>query len=145
MKNSNGFTLIELMLVIGLIAILSGLSVSVFSASQTKNDLNIAVSTFVNSARNAQIKARLSIQDDSWGVKKEQSQIIVFKGNNFNTRDQSYDQITNISPNINYSGFNEFSFSKVTGLPLAAGSITLSNAPGQTLTVNISSNGVINY
>ena len=144
-KNNKGFTLIELMLVISLIALLSGLSISVFSSTQTKNDLNIAVSTFVNDARNAQIKARLSSQDDAWGVKIEQSQIILFKGNNFNSRDQSYDQITKISPNITFSGLSDYSFVKVTGLPVVPGSVTLSNVSGQDLTINISSNGVINY
>ena len=144
-KNNKGFTLIELMLVISLIALLSGLSISVYSSTQTKNDLNIAVSTFVNDARNAQIKARLSNQDDAWGVKIEQSQIILFKGNNFSSRDQSYDQISKISPNITYSGLSDFSFAKVTGLPVVPGSVTLSNVSGQNLTINISSNGVINY
>lgn len=144
-NNKNGFTLIELILVISLIALLSGLSLSVFSRTQTKNDLNVAISSFASISRNAQIKARLSIQDDGWGVKIEQSKITLFKGNNFMSRDQSQDQITKISPNISISGINELSFAKITGLPSTSGTIVISELYGQDFNINIANNGVINY
>ena len=144
-NNKNGFTLIELILVISLIALLSGLSLSVFSRTQTKNDLNVAISSFASISRNAQIKARLSIQDDGWGVKIEQSKITLFKGNNFMSRDQSQDQITKISPNISISGINELSFAKITGLPSTSGTLVISELYGQDFNINIANNGVINY
>ncbi len=53
-KKQSGFTLIELMVSLALIMILASISIPVYHSFQTRNDLDIAVSTTAQIIRRAQ-------------------------------------------------------------------------------------------
>ncbi|MDO8260622.1 MAG: prepilin-type N-terminal cleavage/methylation domain-containing protein, partial [Candidatus Magasanikbacteria bacterium] len=53
-----GFTLIEMLLTLTVIALLAGLSAPIYMSFQGRNDLNVANSVVVSSLRRAQTLAR---------------------------------------------------------------------------------------
>lgn len=140
-----GFTLIELLLSIGLMAILAGIGAPIFSRSQTKNDLDMAVVSLAQSWRRGQALAMASEGDSLWGVKVSAGAITLFKGAAFAARDTNYDETFDLPATISVSGaVGEISFSKLTGTPSAAGAVTLANFADST-TITINSQGTVSY
>lgn len=144
MKTTNGFTLLELLLVIATITILVGFSVPVSARSQVKNDLDIATSTIVQSLRRAEILSKAVDGDIGWGVNIGSGNITLFKGNTYATRDTNFDETTTLQPTITPSGLSEIDFAKFTGLPGSTGTITLTTS-SDTKNITINAKGAIDY
>src|SRR3990167_8395347 len=111
MKNA-GFTMIELLLSISIIAIIAGMSAPIYQAFQVRNDLDIATVSIVQSLRRAQILSEAVDGDSSWGVKVQSGSIILFKGVNYATRDINFDEKFDVSASITPSGVSEVAFTK---------------------------------
>ena len=79
----SGFTIIELMITVALVAMVAAFSFSAFQSFQVKNDLDIAVNTIVQSLWRAQTLAQASDGDISWGVKVQSGSIVLFGGASF--------------------------------------------------------------
>lgn len=139
-----GFTLVELLIVLGIIVIISSISFGVYKAYPQQNDLEAGKISVAQSMRRAQVLAQIQKEDDDWGVKVDSSQAVVFKGNDYATRDTSYDEILEISPRVIISGDTEFIYTKFTGLPQSTGTVNLSLA-GENKTVTINDKGTISY
>jgi len=78
-KNNNGFTLVELLVVIGCISILTAVAVPSYALMQKNIGLSNAAQEVVNTLRVAQNNA-ISAQDGvNWGVHFEQNQYILCK------------------------------------------------------------------
>lgn len=145
-KPQKGFTLIELLLSIALITALAGLSLSVFRRTQTTNDLRLATDAIVNSTRRARSLALLASEDDNWGIRVNSGEVVVFKGNDYSSRDTSYDIITPISPTISSSPSTiEMYFNKTTGTPSASGSSTFTNVSNNSVIITTNNKGVVSY
>ena len=78
-----GFTIIEVIIALSVVAILTGISLPIYKIMQQKNDLKMAEYVAVSAMRRAQILSQSVKEDSSWGVHIESSQIIVFKGSNY--------------------------------------------------------------
>lgn len=141
---SQGFTLLELLLSLALIAILAGFSASIFLRIQTKNDLDSSAATVVQNLRRAQLLAQAVDSDIAWGVKIQNGSIILFKGASYATRDTAFDEISTIPNSIGASGVSEIVYNKFTGLPQLSGTITLSTNT-DTSTVTINEKGTVSY
>lgn len=139
-----GFSLIEVLLAIALIALLSGLAAPVFLRLQTKNDLDLAAVSLAQSLRRAQVLAQAVDGDTSWGVKAQNGSIVIFKGVSYTARDTLYDESFDLPAGISPSGTTEYVFSKFTGLPQTTGSVTLSTE-SDTQTVTLNAKGIVNY
>src|SRR3989338_1847 len=132
-----GFTLLEILLVISLIAALAAISVPVNQGWQQKNDLDIAVNTFVQNSRRAQTLAQGMASDTSWGVLVATSTLVLFQGASYAARASSTDEITDFGSDISVSGAAEIVFAKFTGFPAAATTTTLSISADETHTITI--------
>ena len=141
----DGFTLLEVLLSITLIAILAAISVPFYQSFQVRNDLDIATNTVVQALRQAQTLSQAVDQDISWGVKIQIGSIILFKGPNYISRDSSYDEIYDISSGIASSGLDEIVFAKFTGEPPMTGTTILTSSGGEIRNITINSKGMITY
>ncbi len=84
--------------------------------------------------------------DSDWGVYIGADSIVLFKGDDYATRDSDYDEIYAKTSNVSVSGISEEVFEKFTGDPSATGDIILSTSnPTRTSTITINSKGVVSY
>lgn len=140
-----GFTLLEVVLTVSVIAALMALAIPVYQSFQVKNDLDIAAQTMAQSLRRAQILAQAVEGDASWGVQAASGAIVLFKGVNFATRDPNYDETFEVPGSITSSGLLEVVFSKFSGLPQSTGLITLTTVTNETKTITINAKGAVLY
>ena len=142
----NGFTLLEVLLSIALIAILVGLSLPVYYTLFSKNDLDVAKNQVAQSLGRAAFLSSASDGDTNWGVKILSGSIIVFKGTNYTSgRDASFDESYPTASSITPSGLTEIVFNKMTGLPQIKGDIILTSTNGETRIITINSKGTVSY
>lgn len=139
----NGFSLIEVLLSIALIGILAGLSLPVYTGYVTRNDTQIAAVTLAQAYRHAQSLARSGKHDTAWGVHGENGSITVFTGSDYTTRNTDYDEKTEISSAIGFSGTDTVIFEKFTGTPDTTANVTLSSVQGGTKTVSLNEKGMV--
>src|SRR3989344_8203700 len=125
-SSSKGFTLLEVILSLAIVAILTGLSLPVYRTLMTKNDLDIATVTVVQSLRRAQTLSQAVDGDTNWGVKVQSGGITVFKGTSYAARDATYDETFVIPDTITTGGVTETVYSKLFGAPQTTGTVTLS-------------------
>lgn len=142
-----GFTLIELIVVIGIFTIVSALSVPFIQSFQTSSNLHTHANTIVRTLRRAQQQAIAGRDDSSWGVYFDSSnnQFLMFLGDDYATRDEDYDQETEYSNIfiIDTDFGNEIYFSIYSGQPSEAGTITISSPNNQSKVISIGSLGMV--
>jgi hypothetical protein len=82
-------------------------------------------------------------EDSSWGVQFDQPLMTLFKGDSFSGRDTVYDENVEL-PDFELSGDLEYVFEKVTGLPVAAGTVTFTNEyTGEVRSLTVNAKGQI--
>lgn len=141
-KHISGFTLVEIILVV---AIISLLSFSVYSTSSKfliKNNLEDSLNNLVSSLRTAQINSINSKGTAKWGVNILSDQIILFYGDSYAGRDDSYDQIYHISKSVTVTP-KEIIFNRVEGNVASGLVISVTNNVGESAQVSINQQGII--
>ena len=140
-----GVTFIELMVVIGVLAIIFAASVPGFAFFQKGSSLDNDAEKIVNLLRLAQSKSLSSEGSGQYGVYFQfPNQYVLFKGVDYAGRDISYDKIYNISSEAEiYSGLTEFVFERVTGFVNQPGDVSLRliSDPLETKTIYIEGSG----
>lgn len=145
-KKSSAFTILEALMSMAMITVIAGISLAVFYGFQSRDNLEIASDTIVQSCRRAQIMSRASDGDASWGVRIQSGSIVIFKGTNYTSgRDAAYDEIFDMPTNISIAGVQEVVFTKFTGLPSATGTTTLTGVNNETKTITLNSEGMASY
>lgn len=144
MPDRLGFTLIEVLLVVSIMAVTSLIMVPVSIDYQQRNDLDTSQITFAQSIRRAQQLSMSGEGDSAWGVNVISGGIVIFKGNTYVARDASYDENYNISPAITFAGQLEYDFAKITGLPAQTGTATFTDNNYQKQVV-VNAKGIVNY
>ncbi len=142
--HKSAFSLIELILVVVLISISAGVVAPIYYSAKKANDLNTSLYTLVSSLRRAQLLSMAVYLDDNWGLKINNNEILIFKGNNFLSRDLDYDEVVSVNRSIVFTGLDELVYSKLTGRPNIDGDIFLT-LDNNTLSLNINSLGLIDY
>lgn len=140
-----GFTLLEMLLTIAALGIIAGIGAPVYQGMQVRNDLDIAATTIVETARRAQTLATASEGDATWGVYVVSEQIVLFRGTSYVARDTSYDEVTVLPLSIVPTGISELVFSKFTGVPQSTGTIVLTSSTNETRTITINTRGMLAY
>ena len=147
---SKAYTLIELIIVVSVMMILTGLAIFNLRSIGGAANIEQAKTTVVAALREAQTNSRAVLDDQSWGVHFETNKIIIFasSGSGFNP-DDSKNKIKLLGDNITCSvalsdGSNDILFIKRTGITDQPGVINLSDGSG-TQQIVINSQGSINY
>lgn len=142
-RKQEGFTLIELILVISLMLILGTLGTAFGARFLTQNGVSNATDQLIGDLRQAQIYAMIGKQNSNWGVNFASNTITLYKGATFASRTSAFDATFSVNANISISGFSDDNFTRVTGLPgfTTPQTITISGT-GETKTITINSQGV---
>jgi len=139
------FSLLEVMLSIGIVVIISGIYIPVYLSYQHRNGLDIAINSTAGTLRRAQSLARAVAGDESWGVKIQNQQVILFRGPSYATREETLDENINLPTNVTASA-NEIVFSKFTGRVAGSGTtITLITADNEQKNVDVNQEGTVSY
>lgn len=145
-NKQHGFTLLEVLLSVGIITALAGLSLPVFMSFNNRNDLDLAAQVVADSLRRAEVYSRGVSGDSQWGVKVQPGAVVLFKGATYATRNTDYDETTSISGALTVGGSDETVFSKLGAAPSGASSIVLaSSSINETRTVTINAKGMVDY
>ena len=137
-----GFTLIESLLSVALLALIAFIAAPVYQSFQVRNNLTVTQSHIVDTLRRAQQLSLASEGDIESGIRIETNSIILFRGINYATRDILFDEVSEIPSSIIPSGINEITFTKLKGLPSLTGVITLNSSMNETKTITINEKGV---
>ncbi|MCX6764153.1 MAG: type II secretion system protein [Candidatus Nealsonbacteria bacterium] len=143
-KSQKAFTLIEILLVIGIFSILAILTLPLSLDFYKKYQLDIYTQEIVQALRRAQLKSMSVEQDSRFGIYLAEGNYVLFRGNSYAVRELQYDEIFDIPYNISLSGLSEIVFSKLSGLPSVSGDIILTNGNEERI-ININSIGRISY
>jgi prepilin-type N-terminal cleavage/methylation domain-containing protein len=141
----NGFTLIEIMLVVVIMIIVGSISVPVYQSFQVTNNLDVAAYTITQTLRRAQVLSQSGAGNSVWGVHITNGSATLFKGANFEARDATLDEVAEISNNITPSGIADVVFLSLSGEPQTTGNITLTTSNNETKNISINAKGMIEY
>jgi prepilin-type N-terminal cleavage/methylation domain-containing protein len=140
-----GFTIVELLLTVAMIAIITGMAIPLYSISQSKDDLETESSMIAGAVRSARIFSTSGKENSEWGFHVETGKLIIFKGTSYSSRDISFDEELQIGESIVFSGLNDVYFTKLYGIPNTTGSLVLTIPDGSTKNIEINGQGTISY
>lgn len=113
---SNGLTLLEILIVVGIIAVLTSLSLPLGLDFYRSQQLEAQSQEIVQTLRRAQLKA-MSVEDDSsFGVYFTDDNYTLFKGGSYTTRETQHDEVFNLPLILTLNGLSEVVFSKLEGV-----------------------------
>lgn len=142
--SKKGFTLVEMLVVIALVSTMAFVAAGVTRLSFQKSQIGMETEQLMSTIRLAQTRSISGYQDDVWGVHISSGQYILFRGADFASRDDSYDEIHEFSNAVTAGGTSEIVFEIRTGETDDAGSVTLTHGvTGQTETITITGQGRI--
>jgi prepilin-type N-terminal cleavage/methylation domain-containing protein len=145
-KQIHGFSLIEMIIVVGIFSLISLISSSIYTSFKSQGNINIAAYTIVEGLRHAQSNAEKAKGDSRWGVEILSDKIVVFKGDDYNSRDTGSDEFLNFPNGISASGLSEVVFEKITGITSNTGTTTLTKTNStSTKDIYINEKGTITY
>ncbi len=139
-----GFTLIEVLIIVGIVATLSLSSVGFLSRFFTQNAVSNSVDQLTGQLRKAQIYAMAGKQNGNWGVRyaTASSQIILFQGDTYASRNTALDEKFTFNSNISVTGMTDIIFTRMTGTPSASATVVISGANNSD-TISVNSLGVV--
>lgn len=137
-----GLTTIELILSVGIIAVLFAISAPVFRTFLLKNDLEVSFNVFNQDLYRAQSLARNGERDSNWGVRIQPGSVTLFMGSSYATRNTAFDEVYTIPSSMAVIGTNEYVYQKFSGLPSASGATTIQYA-GESHTSTVNSKGMV--
>lgn len=133
-----GVSLVETILVVALIALLSGLSAFFYAKFLTQNTVVNNADQIVGLIRKAQAYSMAGKQGGAWGVKSSASpkRVVLYLQNN-----TSFDEYFSINQNISITAF-DILFGHFSGLPNTQPVITV-QSDNNVETITINSQGVV--
>lgn len=140
-----GFSLLDIVLTVALMAILLSVTVPVFLGFQSRSNLENALNTTVGGLRQAQSFARAGAHDGPWGVRLSGGVLTVFQGASYATRSMGFDEVVELAPSVTPTGLTEIVFSKLSGEPVSTGTIILTTQNNETKSITINAKGTLVY
>lgn len=147
-NNNNGFSLIEMLLSLAIIAIIAGLSAPVYFSYVAGNEFGLAIDTGVRSLRRAQFLAQNSDRDSNWGTYFATSSITIYAGASYAGRDSNYDERYDFPTTVT-STVVDINFNKLTGETASASTTLRSDVvadnSGDGVTISVNNKGMVNF
>ncbi len=141
-----GFTLLEMLLSVALIALIAGMGTPLYQALQVRTDLDIAAASYAHALRFAEVRARGVDGDASWGVRvATTTDIVLFQGASYAARNSTYDETYDLPVSVTVSGQDEIVFAKFTGIPGTTGTTTLTSTTGDVREIGVNAQGTVSY
>jgi prepilin-type N-terminal cleavage/methylation domain-containing protein len=143
---TRAFTLVEMIVVIGILGLLLALSIQSFSNFSRVEELAASATTLAEALRDARARTLASVAASQYGVKVDAHQFILFKGSSFSSSTPGNELYLFPYPVAASSSIWTFVFSRVTGNSSASGTIDLylPGLPGsQDKTVLVQTTGLV--
>jgi len=146
-KSDNGFTVIEILLVIAIIGVMAGLSAPYLGSFLARNELRNESLKIVDSLRRARNQTMAGVEDKIWGVHFESGKYVVFAGSSYSAADPLNDAV-DLPAVLTFSvinftgGGNDVVFSQPYGETLNYGTTTIQNDSGDSRTIVINQAGM---
>lgn len=134
-----GFTAVETLLTLGIIAITTGVSVPLFRTYQLRSDLDTAVEQAKHALERAQVLARAGQNDSMWGYAASEG--VLFQGEAFAIREPASDEFYVVPGTVHVSGLPEVVFQRVSGEPMTIGEIVYEAGNGERRIVSVTAEG----
>ena len=141
MIRRSGFTAVEVLLTLGVIAATAGVSMPMYRNFQVRSDLDLAVTQTLAGLTRAQLLSQTGQEDGQWGFQVVEGTI--FQGSSYVIRDPDFDEVILLPANISVYGIEEVVFSRVYGIPTPTGDIILEALNGDRRTITVSADGVV--
>lgn len=146
-----GFTLTELLIVIGILIITTAAAVPIYGQLQTTAQLDESAAQVVQAVRIARERSLAGLNDSRHGVYFEinvagDDKFILYQGQNYFSRNASYDRAVNLDSPLSLSTTlvgNEINFSQGLGIPNTVGLITLIHNASGSREITINSLGTV--
>jgi prepilin-type N-terminal cleavage/methylation domain-containing protein len=143
MKDNIGFTLIEIIVVIGILGILSSLGYLVTMDFYKSYAFNAERDTIVAILQKTRSQSLANINESSHGVHFGSGQYVIFQGLAYNSGD-AFNQAILSSFAITHSGLTDVVFTQLSGDASPSGSLILSDGK-RSAAIFINSEGQINW
>lgn len=146
-----GFTLIEILVVVALIALLATAVVVSTVSFRSQIDLNTAAQNILNTLRIARAKTLASESASQYGVYFESGQYVLFKGTSYNppASDNEFHSLPSgfEIANVSIGGGNEAIFQRLTGITSQSGSVDVRQIsdPAKSKTIVIDPSGEVAF
>jgi prepilin-type N-terminal cleavage/methylation domain-containing protein len=138
MAHRPGFSLFELIFVIGILGIIGGVAIPTYRDYQIRSDLDIAAQQVSQAVTRARILAQSGREQSAWGFKVQEG--VLYKGTQYSSRDTAFDEAYPMPSTIVASGLSDVSFSPIEGFPSATGTVILTTISGEQRNVVITIN-----
>lgn len=135
----------ELVLVIALIGFIAAITVPVYLSFQNRQELDVAAIVVAQNVRRAQTLAMACHGDTAWGIYIQDSDVTVYRGTNYGSREIDLDEVTGLPQTVSVEGgVKDIVFTKFSGEPTAAAAITL-NSNNSSKVISINEKGMVSY
>jgi prepilin-type N-terminal cleavage/methylation domain-containing protein len=142
-QSQAGFTLIEVIVVIIIVGVIfAGISAISFGVLGNSR-LTVETDRVVETLRRAQSRSVNGLYDDVWSVHVTSADITLYKGDDYATRDTSFDDQLELNSSVS-SSLNDVTFKFKTGATDDTGTITLTSpTSGTSATIEINDAGLV--
>lgn len=144
-RSTAGFSLLELILSISLIAVLASFSLPIYRVFQLNNQLDVAADIIAETSRRAQLLSQIGDRDSAHGIHLGSGELVMFTGDSYAGRQGEYDETFSLSDQLEFAGLSEIVFAELTGLPDVTGTIDITALNNATRRLQISAFGVVEY
>lgn len=143
-RRFEGFTLFEVMLVVGIIGFLAVLAIPFYQSFQVTSQLDNATQELIQNLRRAQARAMASDGFMAWGVHLENKRYVLFRGS-YSSADP-FNEVNDLPAALSLTNNigQDIVFTRVSGAASSVGSLILRTSSGQTSTISLNQLGVIN-
>ncbi len=139
-----GFTILEMMLVIGILVILASSVVPLFGQLQLISGIDSTKQEMVADFRLAQRQAAAGTYGEGAGLYIATSSYAIYSGPSYAERNQSYDVVREMTSFITTTGFSDMHFARYTGFPISTSSLVIIDTRTNTTdTIHIDTYGAI--
>lgn len=145
MQYQKGFTLLEVLLVLGTLAIIAGISVPLALGYQAKYSAGRVETELGQTLRRAQTYARAMYYDSEWGVRVNGGEVVLFQGLTYLDRNPDFDERYDIPRSVTVDGLEEVVFAKLSGQPDITGTFQISAESGDQKQVEVNEVGMVEY
>jgi prepilin-type N-terminal cleavage/methylation domain-containing protein len=143
-SKKRGFSLVEIVVVLGIITLFVGISTTVYTTIKSSNNLEVGTNSIVGALRLAKRYAEQVNSDTKWGVYINSSQVTIFSGSSYAGRDTNKDKPLLLPSGLTTSGLDEIVFEKSSGITSTIGSITITGSDS-IKNISINEKGTITY
>ncbi len=145
-----GFTVIELLIVLGIMGVLAAAAAPLYGNMQLSAQLDENISQITQTARIARERSFSRLNNSSHGIYFEinpsgNDKFILYQGDSYATRNAEYDRVFTLDPSLSLSTTimgNEINFSKEFGIPNATGTVTIFHSVKGSRTMRINRLGM---